>query len=218
MNAHALLTAQGWRGKGHSLHASDDSIGLARPILVSRKNDTRGIGKKSHATSDQWWLNAFDEQLKSMEVSATKGVVVTAAAATKLESIAAGTGKYRGLYSRFVRGGLLDGTLTPSTESESTDTTPGPSEDATPSAETEAENRKETKEERRARKEARRRRKTEKEARKVAGEADTPSVKSDDSATKTKKDRKSAETKEERRARKEVKRNRREEKQRQRDS
>ncbi len=61
----ASLSSQGWRGHGHTLHATDDSTGLARPLLLARKDNRLGIGSKEHgATSDQWWLNAFDQQLK----------------------------------------------------------------------------------------------------------------------------------------------------------
>lgn len=204
MDAHALLTSQGWRGTGHSLHHTDDSIGLARPILVSRKNNNLGIGRKSHVTSDQWWLNAFDEQLKGLDTS-KKGVVVQTVQHTKLDMIAAGTGKYSGaggLYASFVRGGLLEGTLTPdSTSSESTDATPETEERPAPV-------RAETKEERRARKEAKRLRKAQKLARRTAKAQSKSSSKEDSASIKP------VETKEERRARKEAKRRRKEEKKR----
>ena len=204
MDAHALLKSQGWRGTGHSLHHTDDSIGLARPLLVSRKDNTLGIGRKNHVTSDQWWLNAFDEQLKGLDTS-KKGVVVQTVKHTKLDMMAVGTGKYAGaggLYASFVRGGMLEGTLTPNTTaSESTDTTPETEDRPAPV-------RIETKEERRARKEAKRLRKAQKQARKTASEATSESAKEDSSSTKA------TETKEERRARKEAKRRRKEEKKR----
>ena len=201
MDAHALLKSQGWRGTGHSLHHTDDSIGLAKPLLVSRKDNTLGIGRKNHVTSDQWWLNAFDEQLKGLDTS-KKGVVVQTVQNTKLDMISVGTGKYSGaggLYASFVRGGLLEGTMTTgSTASESTDATPETEDRPTPV-------RIETKEERRARKEARRQRKAEKLARKAAFTPQVDSSKEDSSSTKA------TETKEERRARKEAKRRRKEE-------
>ncbi|EON98796.1 putative dna-directed rna polymerase ii subunit rpb1 protein [Phaeoacremonium minimum UCRPA7] len=204
MDAHALLKSQGWRGTGHSLHHTDDSIGLARPLLVSRKDNTLGIGRKNHVTSDQWWLNAFDEQLKGLDTS-KKGVVVQTVKHTKLDMMAVGTGKYAGaggLYASFVRGGMLEGTLTlNTTASESTDTTPETEDRPAPV-------RIETKEERRARKEAKRLRKAQKQARKTASEATSESAKEDSSSTKA------TETKEERRARKEAKRKRKEEKKR----
>lgn len=209
MNAHALLTSQGWRGSGHSLHKTDDSIGLARPILVSRKNNSLGIGRKNHVTSDQWWLNAFDEQLKSLDTSNKTSVVQTKTNTTKLEGLLThGAGKYTGanaLYACFVSGGLLKGTLQ-TEEDESTD--------ATPEAEV-VPVRKETKEERRARREAKRQRKAAKLAKMTTvAPKDAKRTKSKDKVKdklKSKKDKKSrksttGETKEERRARKEAKR------------
>lgn len=210
MDAHALLTSQGWRGSGHSLHKTDDSIGLARPILVSRKNNSLGIGRKNHVTSDQWWLNAFDEQLKSLDTSNKTSVVQTKKNTTKLEGLLThGAGKYTGanaLYACFVSGGLLKGTLQTEEEDQSTD--------ATPEAEV-VPVRKETKEERRARREAKRQRKAAKLAKENAfASKDAKRTKSKDKVKdklKSKKDKKSrksttGETKEERRARKEAKR------------
>lgn len=228
MDASALLKSQGWRGSGHSLHKTDDSIGLAKPILVSRKNNTLGIGRKNHVTSDQWWLNAFDEQLKSLDTSGKTSIVQTKENTKLAGLLTLGAGKYSGanaLYACFVSGGLLQGTVKPNTEGESTDTTPE-AEVAPPS-------RKETKAERRERKEAKRRRKTEREARrlkkaekrakKTASASASASVKTKDK--KSKKDKKStddkkkcgkkgtvAESKEQRRAKKEAKRKQREEK------
>lgn len=218
MDAHALLKSQGWRGSGHSLHKSDDSIGLAKPILTSRKNNTLGIGRKSHVTSDQWWLNALDEQLKSLDTSSKTSIVQTKKN-TKLEGLlTAGAGKYTGanaLYACFVSGGLLQGTLHGDNKDESTDTTPEAEVPAPPV-------KKESKEERRARREERRKRKAEKLAR--DGATSTKIVEKESSKSKDKSKSKSKskpkaekktklgkkngvpETKEERRARKEARR------------
>lgn len=218
MDASALLKSQGWRGSGHSLHKTDDSIGLAKPILVSRKNNTLGIGRKNHVTSDQWWLNAFDEQLKSLDTSGKTSVVQTKDNTKLAGLLTVGAGKYSGanaLYACFVSGGLLQGTVKPNTEGESTDTTP--------EAEVVPRARKENKEERRARKEAKRRRKAEREARRLrkaekrakkkAAAGASASRKSKDKSKKDNKKGAVTETKEERRARKEAKRKRRDEKQ-----
>ncbi|KAI3394386.1 hypothetical protein diail_2853 [Diaporthe ilicicola] len=213
MDARALLTSQGWRGSGHSLHKSDDSIGLAKPILASRKDNTLGIGRKNHVTSDQWWLNALDEQLKSLDTSSKTGIVQTKKN-TKLDSLlTAGAGKYKGanaLYACFVSGGMLEGSLQWKTEGESTDTTP--EAEAAPV-------RTETKEERRARRAEKKRRKAEKSARKLAKKsaaaaAAPKSVEKKGRSKDSTKLKKSAtsETKEERRARKEAKRKQRLEK------
>ncbi|PNY24632.1 Uncharacterized protein TCAP_05428 [Tolypocladium capitatum] len=153
MDAHALLTSQGWRGKGHSLHMTDDSIGLAKPLLLSRKDDTKGLGTKQHFTSDQWWMNAFDEQLKGLDTS-KEGRVKQTVTTGKLNSIEKGSlGKYY-LYTSFVRGGFLEGTL-----GDEKDSPISADSDEAPPFTDEPEPRKETKEERRARKEAKRKRK-----------------------------------------------------------
>ncbi|PSR81385.1 hypothetical protein BD289DRAFT_372715 [Coniella lustricola] len=213
MDAHALLTSQGWRGTGHSLHKSDDRIGLAKPILVSRKNNVLGVGRKSHVTSDQWWLNALDEQLKNLDTSGKTSIVQNKTAgnkATKLDALLThGAGKYsgaNGLYSFFVSGGLLQGTLIKHDEEGSnTEAT------TTPEAEEAVPVRKESKEERRARREEKRKRKAAKlakqELRKSNADAASTAV-----TIKGSKMRGDKESKEERRARKEAKRKRHEDK------
>jgi nucleolar protein TMA23 len=116
MNAHALLTSQGWRGSGNSLHPTDNSIGLSRPLLVSKKQDTLGIGKKQHRTSDMWWMNAFDSSLKGLDTS-KEGQVVQTIMSGGLDMVAKGGAKWvgsgGGLYASFVRGECLSGTITP---------------------------------------------------------------------------------------------------------
>lgn len=203
MNASALLKSQGWRGKGHTLHATDNSIGLANPLLLSRNTDGSGIGAGANKQmTDQWWLNAFDEKLKGLDTS-KKGVVVQSVTKGHLDIISSGGGKYSGLYLSFVKGGLMEGTLTPP-EGESTDATPvsenggnGP-------------RMKETKAERRARKAA----KIERRAARAAEKKRKEELKKIKEKAK-----KGEETKEERRARKaeakarkEARRKRREEK------
>ncbi|KAK0631758.1 hypothetical protein B0T14DRAFT_559515 [Immersiella caudata] len=136
MDATALLKSQGWRGKGYSLHPSNNEIGLSKPLLISRNKENRGVGQKPHYTSDQWWLDAFDQKLKGLDTSGKKGVVQSVTTG-KLDVVAkcAGNGKYTGLYASFVRGETLEGTLSP----EGTATPVSSSEEG------------ETKEERRAR-------------------------------------------------------------------
>jgi nucleolar protein TMA23 len=115
MNSHAILTSQGWRGEGNSLHPTDNSIGLSKPLLIGRKADKTGVGKVLHYTSDQWWLNAFDQKLKGLDTSKT-GAITQTIKEGKLDAIAVGSGKYAGLYADFVSGGTLGGTLTPDDE------------------------------------------------------------------------------------------------------
>ncbi|KAI5467278.1 hypothetical protein BGZ63DRAFT_21929 [Mariannaea sp. PMI_226] len=172
MNAHALLSAQGWRGTGHSLHKTDDSIGLAKPLLLSRKDNTQGLGQKQHFTSDQWWMNAFDEQLKGLDTS-KKGMVIQTVTSGKLNSLDKNAGKYS-VYSSFVRGGFLEGTLDKlkirdaSTSPDSTESSDEDSADQKTIKTKVTETRKETKEERRARKEAKQKRKEERARRRTA--------------------------------------------------
>ncbi|KKF97225.1 hypothetical protein CFO_g350 [Ceratocystis platani] len=73
MNAHAILTSHGWRGTGHTLHAHNDQIGIAKPLLVKHKKDNSGLGT-SNIVSDQWWLSAIDEQLKGLDTTSGKPV------------------------------------------------------------------------------------------------------------------------------------------------
>ncbi|KAK1981226.1 hypothetical protein LZ30DRAFT_593136 [Colletotrichum cereale] len=183
MDAHALLSAQGWRGKGHSLHATDDSIGLAKPLLLNRKDNTKGLGTKAHFTSDTWWMNAFDEQLQGLDTS-KKGQVTQTVTQGRLNQIEKVSGGKWMLYASFVRGGFLEGTIQEHErkakekgEEQSGASTPE-SEETTTSSESEAEARPkknkekkeggETKEERRARRAAKKARKAGREARRQA--------------------------------------------------
>ncbi|TVY38652.1 hypothetical protein LOCC1_G005088 [Lachnellula occidentalis] len=102
-----------WRGTGHSLHPTNDKTGLSRPLLVSRKDNVLGIGKKQHNTSDMWWLNAFDSSLKGLDTS-KQGTVVQTVTSGGLDMVVKGGGKFvgnKGLYASFVRGECLTGTL-----------------------------------------------------------------------------------------------------------
>ncbi|KAL1871305.1 hypothetical protein VTK73DRAFT_2137 [Phialemonium thermophilum] len=211
MDAAALLRSQGWRGKGHSLHPTDNSIGLSKPLLLSRNTDGRGVGQKQHFTSDQWWLRAFDEKLKGLDTS--KNGVVQSVTTGALDAVTKGYGKYSGvggLYVSFVRGGMLEGTITPASSEESTKTAAA-TDDRESSAP--ADPKKESKEERRARKEAKRLRKAAREERRARKEARKQAKAHGVSETREERRARRAEKrkrKEERRARKEARRKRRE--------
>lgn len=120
MDAHALLTSQGWRGTGNSLHPTNNAIGLSRPLLVSKKVDNLGIGKKQHRTSDMWWLNAFDSSLKGLDTS-KEGQVTQTVTSGGLDMVqkagAKWVGSKGGLYASFVRGEMLGGTIEEESES-----------------------------------------------------------------------------------------------------
>ncbi|KAI1136104.1 hypothetical protein F5Y05DRAFT_124230 [Hypoxylon sp. FL0543] len=221
MDAHALLTAQGWRGKGHSLHSTSDSIGLTHHLLIKRNDDGRGLGSKKDHKQEAWWLNAFDQALKGIDTkSGTMKQTLKGGALEKITAKGA-AGKYtgvRGLYSSFVRGGVMEGTVGSNIATGLQ--TPPDSGVETPSAggSTDGGNgirdKKETKEERRARREAKRRRKAEKQARKEAEERAARKVEKK-TAKKAERERiKGGETKEERRARRDARRKRKEDKRR----
>ncbi|OAQ83258.1 hypothetical protein VFPFJ_09061 [Purpureocillium lilacinum] len=204
MDARALLTSQGWRGTGHSLHKTDDAIGLSKPLLLSRKDDTRGLGTKQHFTSDQWWMNAFDEQLKGLETT-KDGKVRQTVTTGKLNAIEKGSLGRWYLYTSFVKGGFLEGTVHNEEDKDSSSSTD--SDDATPPKTDDPDPRKETKEERRARKEAKRKRKEER-AKAKAARRERKAAKASRSASSSDAD----EEKRRRRAKKEEKRRKRKEK------
>ncbi|KAH9893032.1 hypothetical protein F4778DRAFT_784486 [Xylariomycetidae sp. FL2044] len=212
MDAHALLTSQGWRGTGHSLHPTDDRNGLTHHILIKRNNDGSGLGSKKDHKVEAWWMNAFDQALKGIDTKS--GTMKQTLKGGALEKITArGAGKYtgsRGLYTSFVRGGTMEGTLG---KSQDAFPTPPDSGITTPVA-TE-----ETKEERRARREAKRikkeaKKRTQEEAQEKAARilAKKKAKKEKKEKIKTKPD--AGETKEQRRARRDARRKRKEEKRR----
>ncbi|KAH7155426.1 hypothetical protein B0J13DRAFT_226011 [Dactylonectria estremocensis] len=185
MNAHALLSAQGWRGTGHSLHKTDDSIGLAKPLLLSRKDNTKGLGQKQHFTSDQWWMNAFDEQLKGLDTS-KDGKVVQTLKTGKLNTIDKNLGRYS-VYTSFVRGGFLEGTLSrlEIKDSSSTESSEDDSSDQEPTKTSEPKPRKETKEERKAAKQKRKQERARKKATQKDRKVSKKSKKSAKSSTES---------------------------------
>ena len=117
MDAAAYLTSQGWEGHGHALHHS--GRGIIKPIAVAQKNNVLGVGKKKHdAHADQWWARAFDETLKGINATkdgatgTTDGLVVTGAAKQAGSKMRGGVHSVEnGLYSCFVKGEGLEGTL-----------------------------------------------------------------------------------------------------------
>ena len=120
MNAAAYLTNQGWRGDGHALHHS--GRGITKPIHIPQKANVLGIGKKKHdAHADQWWARAFDDTLKGLNAPKNAATGKTEGVALgsddpALQMVGTGGPKWVGqgsLYSNFVRGESLSGTLTP---------------------------------------------------------------------------------------------------------
>lgn len=126
MDTAAYLTNQGWLGDGHALHHS--GRGITKPILVSQKQNVLGIGKKKHdAHADQWWARAFDATLKGINATKDQATgriegISLGVGAQALQMVGKGGGKWvaqRGLYSNFVRGEGLNGTLTTEEEHKS---------------------------------------------------------------------------------------------------
>lgn len=228
MNASALLQSQGWRGEGHTLHATSDSIGLKNRLLVGRKANTSGLGASEYA-NDQWWLSALDEQLGGL--STKNGKIVQTVKDGKLDRLNDNVGKSE-LYKFFVSGGTLQGTVDklPSATRDGAASRDKPalktrvvtlaasakqSETESTSSSSESSKRKESKEERRERKAARQERREQKRARREARKQKTRSTSSTDADEGTDGARSAkTETKEARRARKEARRKRKEEKRR----
>ncbi|KAL8656742.1 MAG: hypothetical protein Q9226_002576 [Calogaya cf. arnoldii] len=112
MNAAAYLTSHGWRGSGYAL--DPNGKGLSRPLLVSKKGNVLGVGKKAHdAHADQWWSRAFDETLRSLnDQTATQKITPSVAASAKPPSVVPNRWTTNGgLYGGFVRGEGLMGTM-----------------------------------------------------------------------------------------------------------
>lgn len=120
MDTTAYLTRQGWRGDGHALHPSGH--GIKKPLLVSKRTNRLGVGKKAHdAHADQWWSRAFDETLKSIngEQPVKETTKVNAATAALTGIIATRWNGNGGLYGNFVRGEGLKGTMNAKVTTES---------------------------------------------------------------------------------------------------
>ncbi|KAI1119151.1 hypothetical protein F5Y14DRAFT_123184 [Nemania sp. NC0429] len=225
MNAHALLTSQGWRGTGHSLHPTSDSTGLTHHILIKRNQDGSGLGSKKDHRQEAWWLSAFDQALKGIDMkTGTMKQTLKGGALEKITARNAAT-KYtgvRGLYTSFVRGGVMEGSANdPAAASSSSSSLPTPPDSGagTPRATTTPEDTKdgeraETKEQRRARRAARRLRKAERQARREARRRAAEKVEKKRAKKAERKAVKetAGESKEERRARRDARRRRKEEK------
>lgn len=88
-------------GRGHN----------QKPLLYTLKNNTYGLGQNPHAIhSDTWWENAFDKQLKGLDIKNEKGkeggISVTSTGVGLKQMVAFGEGRWM----RFVPGGVLGGT------------------------------------------------------------------------------------------------------------
>lgn len=112
MDAQAYLIRHGWSGPGNPLNpnrrpGAHSGLGLTRPILVARRQNNHGIGKKTTKDhTNQWWLRGFEDALK--------GVGQDAQCAPGSES-GPGAGSRGGLsgelHKFFVRGDVLVGSI-----------------------------------------------------------------------------------------------------------
>jgi nucleolar protein TMA23 len=128
MDAHAHLLSLGWAGPGHSLDSRprkgrrglaydpkqvhNAGNGLIKPLLISQKKNTFGIGKKAHepAAGNEWWLKGFETALSNVGKSESERTSGTAT--PELGRPANGyVGKHMGLYGFFVKGGEMEGTI-----------------------------------------------------------------------------------------------------------
>ncbi|KAJ5819304.1 hypothetical protein N7474_004895 [Penicillium riverlandense] len=72
MDAQAYLLRHGWSGPGNPLNPNQrpgphGGLGLTRPILVARKQNNHGVGKKTTKDpTNQWWLRGFEDALKGI--------------------------------------------------------------------------------------------------------------------------------------------------------
>lgn len=107
MDASAHLARQGWRGSGHALDPA--GRGIVKPLLVSRKRDTLGVGNTRHHLADQWWSRAFDASVQSLDV-AGKGLPERSKPSRPEPGPRPGHTAGH-LYSFFQRGETLEGTI-----------------------------------------------------------------------------------------------------------
>jgi len=112
INAGQHLTSLGWAGPGHALDSHTSNRGLSRPLLVTHKQNTRGLGSRTakERQADQWWLNAFDAALRQANTTEGKsnGLSDGPSALDRVREYGVGKG---GLYGWFKRGEVLGGTF-----------------------------------------------------------------------------------------------------------
>ena len=127
MDAHAHLLSLGWAGPGHSLDSrpykqkghrglaydpskvGNTGNGLVKPLLISQKHGRLGVGKKAHEpqAGNEWWLKGFETALGNIGKSESERTSGTATPVAYEYS----AGKHNGLYSFFVKGQQMEGTI-----------------------------------------------------------------------------------------------------------
>ncbi|KIX02943.1 uncharacterized protein Z518_06493 [Rhinocladiella mackenziei CBS 650.93] len=136
MDAHAHLLSLGWAGPGHSLDsrpykqkghrglAYDPSSvgntgnGLVKPLLISQRQGRLGIGRKAHEpqAGNEWWLKGFETALGNIGKSESERSSGTSTPVRAEHT--RGGGKHGGLYSFFIKGQEMEGTIGKPDESE----------------------------------------------------------------------------------------------------
>ena len=135
MDARAHLLSLGWAGPGHSLDSrphkgrrglaydpkqvQSTGNGLIKPLLISQKKNTFGIGKKAHepAAGNEWWLKGFEAALGNVGKTDSERTSGTVTPESKGSS-SGYKGKHVGLYGHFVKGQQMQGTVGESLDSE----------------------------------------------------------------------------------------------------
>ena len=113
MNAQSHLQSFGWLGPGHALNShvhnskrpGRGGLGLTKPLLLAHKKDNSGLGRKAanlQPDGGEWWLKGFESTLKGINGDASAREQIKR---TPREE------KHGGLYSFFVSGGRMGGTL-----------------------------------------------------------------------------------------------------------
>lgn len=126
MDAHAHLLSLGWAGPGHALDskpykqkghrglaydpskASNTGNGLVKPLLISQRQGRLGIGKKAHEpqAGNEWWLKGFESALGNIGKSESER---SSGASTPVPNYSGR--KHSGLYSFFIKGQEMAGTI-----------------------------------------------------------------------------------------------------------
>ena len=134
MDAQAHLLSLGWAGPGHPLHPSAykqkghrglaydptanktafsqhtyPSNGLIKPLLVSQKQGKLGVGRRAHEpqAGNEWWLKGFEKALGDVGKSESER---SSGVSTPVR-MPADSGRFGPLYSFFVKGGEMEGTI-----------------------------------------------------------------------------------------------------------
>ena len=126
MDAHAHLLSLGWAGPGHSLDSKpykqkghrglaydpakvgNNGNGLVKPLSISQRQGRFGVGKKAHEpqAGNEWWLKGFESALGNIGKSESERSSGTSTPVVRDHS-----GKHGGLYSFFIRGQEMQGTI-----------------------------------------------------------------------------------------------------------